>query len=100
MTELRTWERNSLIILAVLCLIVILYGAITFQWGIVYSFISLIIPIFLILVILIKIVEYFRTSQDLNQKLVSSVESLKESVSEMKEEITEIKEITKDIAGK
>jgi ABC-type transport system involved in cytochrome bd biosynthesis fused ATPase/permease subunit len=100
MTELRTWERNSLIILAVLCLIVILYGAITFQWGIVYSFISLIIPVFLILVILIKIVEYFRASQDLNQKLVSNVESLKESVSEMKEEITEIKEITKDIAGK
>ena len=100
MTELRTWERNSLIILAVLCLIVILYGAITFQWGIVYSFISLIIPVFLILVILIKIVEYFRTSQDLNRKMVSDVESLKESVSEMKEEITEIKEITKEIAGK
>lgn len=100
MTELKAGERNSLIILAVLCIIVILYGTITFQWGIIYSFISLIIPVFLILIILIKIVEYLRTSQDLKRKLASDVESLKNSVGEMKEEITEIKELTKDIAGK
>ncbi|WP_048150145.1 hypothetical protein [Methanolacinia paynteri] len=100
MTELRTGERNSLIIFAVFCLIVIFYGAITFQWGMIFSFIALIIPIFLILIILQKIVEHFRTSQDLNRKLASDLESLKESVSEMKEEITEIKELAKDIAGK
>lgn len=89
-------ERNYLILWAVLCLIVALYGLITLQWGITVSFIFLIVPIILIFEILQKIVKNIETSREVNLKLASDVESLKESINYIQKEISEIKEFKKE----
>ncbi len=87
-------ERKSLIISFILCLIVILYGAITFQPGLVFTLTYYVVVIGLILVILQKIVEHFQTSEEINKKMASNIESLTVSMSDIKEENREIKDIT------
>lgn len=100
MTKLQAKEKNSLIILVILFFILVSYAIITFQWGLVFSLLWFFVVIILVLIILQKIVDYLRGSEELNRRLSSDVESLKESVDSMKEDISEIKEYTRKIANK
>ena len=90
-------KNNQIIFLIfiILSFIVALYCIISFQWGILFSFIFLIVPVILILMILQKLLKQLEISNELNLNLASDIESLKVSVNKIKEDIGEIKEIAK-----
>jgi uncharacterized ion transporter superfamily protein YfcC len=85
-------ERKNLILLFILCLIVVLYGVITFQWGMMLYLIVLIVLIFLILELLYKFGKHIEISKEFERKLTSDIESLNESLNSIKDEIYKRKE--------
>lgn len=100
MTKFQATERNGLIVLVILCFIVFLYGAATFQWGLAFSIIWCLVVIVLGLIILKKFLDHIRASAELNRQMASDLESLKNSVDGIKDEISEIKAFTDSIAKK
>ncbi|MDD4127735.1 MAG: hypothetical protein PHV39_08630 [Methanomicrobium sp.] len=94
------FDKRALVILLILSFIVVLYGAITFQWGLIIFFIYLIVLIILVLFILQKIITHFQVSVETNRQMASDIESLTESVNDIKEDIREIKNLMKNIADK
>ncbi|ADN35584.1 acriflavin resistance protein [Methanolacinia petrolearia DSM 11571] len=100
MIKFQAAERNGLIVLIILCFIVVLYGAATFQWGLVFSLIWFLVVIVMVLIILKKFSDYIRSFGKLNRQMASDLRSLKNSVDGMREETGEIKALTESIAKK
>ena len=100
MTKFQATERNGLIVLVILCFIVVLYGAATFQWGLVFSLIWFLVVIVLGLIILKKFLDHIRAFGKQNRQMASDLRSLKNSVDGMREEIGEIRVLTERIAKK
>ena len=98
MTKFQATERNGLVILVILCFVVFLYCAATFQWGLAFSLIWCLVVIVLGLIILKKFLDYIRASAELNRQMASDLRSLKKSVDGIKDEISEIRFLTESIA--